>query len=176
MGGWSAIEVALSHPARVSGIVLSATSGTIDPRRLMQREPGAFDAWQRAAQTALADCRRDNIHPACGARMAREQPGLHLLYQSIDALSAGLDKESLRAHLQATRRRAPEEMSGIDAPVLVITGEEDIVFPAPATDALVASFRQAQGLRLKDTGHSPYFERAAIFNAALEPFLATHAR
>jgi 3-oxoadipate enol-lactonase len=54
MGGWTTVEYALRKPAKLRGIVLAATSGTIDPQRL----PGAFlpalASWQAVSEPKLA--------------------------------------------------------------------------------------------------------------------------
>ncbi len=172
MGGWTAIEFALRFPARVRGLVLSSTSGTIDPRGLSPALDPLLAHWNREAGAERDRAMRTGIHVAAGARMAREQPALHLLYQQIDEMSGQVDKALLRERLLVTRVRPAEAARAITAPVLVLTGEEDIVFPAIAGEALAASFPNGQAVQLRQTGHSPYFERSREFNAALRDFLA----
>jgi 3-oxoadipate enol-lactonase len=173
MGGWSVLEAALRHPARVRGLVLSATSGTIDPATLGPELRAPLARWAAAAEATRAACRADGVHVAAGPRMAREQPALHLLYRQIDETSAGLDKEALRARLVASRIRDAADAGHVACPVLVAMGDEDIVVPWPIAEALAARFGRGVARVCPETGHSPYFERAARFNADLTAFLAT---
>jgi 3-oxoadipate enol-lactonase len=172
MGGWTGIEFALAHPGRLSKLVLSATSGMIDPRSSPHSDLSRLDRWQSASAAAMADCRAKGIHIACGARMAAEQPAMHLLYQQVDGLSFGLDKEKMLARLWETRTRPASDLARIDCPILWVTGDEDIVFASPAVPALAGHCADASHVELPQTGHSGYFERPAAFNAALSAFLA----
>jgi 3-oxoadipate enol-lactonase len=168
MGGWASVEFALASPARVSALVLAATSGTFDVRRL---DPAAFDAWAAKAEAARGALRKDGIHPAAGGRLAESDPALHHLYLSIDALAAtgGLDKEALRAKLK--RSRPPEDAAKLACPVLLAMGEEDIVFPSFLAPRLAAKMRAARHVEFPRAGHSAYFERADEFNEAVASFL-----
>lgn len=172
MGGWTVLDFALAHPRRVRGLVLSATSGSIDPRTLGEDLQAPLAAWAAQAETARAACAAAGIHPAAGARMAREQPALHHLYQQIDAGSAALDKQALRARLVAARSRDAGVARRIACPALVAMGEEDIVVPALVAARLAAAFPAGAARLYAETGHSPYFERAAAFGADLAAFLA----
>ena len=172
MGGWTVLDFALEHPGRTRGLVLSATSGSIDPATLGEDLRAPLAAWAAQAQAQRAACAAAGIHPAAGARMAREQPALHHLYQQIDAASAGLDKEALRARLVATRKRDAGCARQIGCPVLVAMGDEDIVVPSLVAARLAAAFPAGAARLYPETGHSPYFERAAAFDADLASFVA----
>jgi 3-oxoadipate enol-lactonase len=173
MGGWGAVEFALAQPGRLRGLVLAATTGTIDPARIDGPERARLDAWARDAQAALVDWQARGVHPACGERMAREQPALHALYASIDATSAQLDKLALRERLMTLRVRAPAELAAAACPLLFVSGDEDVVIPPFAADAIARVVPGAQVVHVPDAGHSVYFERAAAFDAALARFIAT---
>ncbi|MFM1988265.1 MAG: hypothetical protein RJA99_1222 [Pseudomonadota bacterium] len=170
MGGWTVVEYGLRHPGRTRSLVLSATTGSIDHRRIAGLDPAALDAWKADVAAAAAQCRSAGVHPAAGPRMAREQPALHLLYRQIDELSRGLDKDALRAGLQAMRVRAPDGLAATGVPVLLVSPGEDIVIPPPALRALARELPGARLVELEDAGHSPYFERAARFNTCLDAF------
>jgi 3-oxoadipate enol-lactonase len=144
----------------------------IDPRSSPHSDLPGLDRWQSASAAAIADCRAKGIHIACGARMAAEQPAMHLLYQQVDGLSLGLDKEKMLARLWETRTRPASDLARIDCPILWVTGDEDIVFASPAVPALAGHCADASHVELPQTGHSGYFERPAAFNAALSAFLA----
>ena len=171
MGGWTAIEYALRPSARLSALVLAATTGSIDPARLGEAAHARLRQWQAVSEKARQDQARRGIHVACGERMAREQPALHFLYRQIDDMNAHLDKEALRARLVASRTRGPEELAAVACPLLSIAGDEDIVMPPFAADALAAALPRAQAAHIADAGHSTYFERAQVFNRLVQVFL-----
>lgn len=158
MGGWGSVEYALANPSRVRALVLCDTTGTFAPA---EEPPVGASARLSAA----------GIHPAAGERMAREQPALHHLYRSIDALSVDLDKGALRAALGAARTRPAADAAGLAMPVLGIAGDEDVVIAPGAVRALCGAVPGGRFVEVAEAGHSVYFERAAGFNAIVDEFL-----
>ena len=171
MGGWSAVEYALRQPPALKGMVLAATSGTLDPRSV-DGSGDALEAWTQAATAKLADCRQRGIHVAAGPRMATEQPAQHFLYAAIDAMNAALDKEVVRQRLGETRGRGLDDARRISVPTLFITGEEDIVFPSVIAPRLAAALPKGRAAEITAAGHSAYFERPDQFNRLVHHFFA----
>jgi pimeloyl-ACP methyl ester carboxylesterase len=172
MGGWTAVEYALRGTGKLKALVLSATTGTVDPTRFREPERARLNDWAIASEPAQVDLISRGIHVAAGARMAAEQPALHLLYRHIDDMNAGLDKLALRQRLMAGRTRAPEELAAAGCPLLLIAGDEDIVMPPFAADAIAGVVPGAKAVHIADAGHSAYFERAQAFNRHVEEFLS----
>ena len=173
MGGWTAVEYALRRPPGLRGVVLAATTGSLDPRRM--EEPflarlAEWDAWSRREAAAMVAA---GVHPAAGFRMAREQPAMHLLYHHINDANAALDKEALRGRLMAARLRDPRELANVACPVLMIANDEDAAIPPVAAEGIAALVPGVRTARIAQAGHSAYFERPAEFNALLEAFFAT---
>ncbi len=173
MGGWCAVEYALRRTGKVKALVLAATTGTLDPRRMREPERSRLEGWARDGECARAELVKRGIHVAAGARMAAEQPALHQLYRHIDDMNAHLDKEAIRARLMAGRTRGPEELAGAGCPILLVSGDEDIVMPPFAADAIAAVVPGARVAHIANAGHSAYFEQAAVFNRHVEEFLRT---
>lgn len=171
MGGWTALNLALAAPERVVALVMSATAGPIDLVRADASGGAELAAWRDRAGSRN-ETLEAGVHPAMGARAAREQPALHYLYRAIDALSAGLDKEALRTRLHAARDKPPEVLASVATPTLWITGEEDIVFPSFLAPGLAARMPNARHVSVPHAGHSAYFERASTFNEVVGAFLA----
>ena len=171
MGGWTGVEYALLRPGRVKALVLAATTGSIDPGKMREPERGRLAAWTAESAAARADLARRHILPAGGAAMAAAQPAMHLLYSQIDALSAGLDKEALRARLGARRTRPPSDLAAAGCPVLFIPGGQDVVMPPFAAAAIAAEVPGARVAPIAEAGHSAYFEQATRFNALVAAFL-----
>jgi pimeloyl-ACP methyl ester carboxylesterase len=169
MGGWTCLGYALREPARVRALVLACTTGTLDDpetERIFREHAAGRPEAALAAQ---------GIHPACGARMAREQPALHFLYRQVDALSLGLDKEAVRRRLVAMRTTPRAALGVLRMPVLCVTGAEDAVMPPAAVAALAAMVPGARLVRVPAAGHSVYWERAETFNRIVDEFLAAAA-
>lgn len=171
MGGWTSVEYALGGPAGLQGVVLAATTGTLNPAGIPVAFQPALAAWHAASGPALEGYFKAGIHPAAGARMAAEQPAMHLLYKHIDDQNAELDKQALRAKLMHGRVRAPEELAGAACPFLLIANDEDMVIPPPGIEGVAAMNGNASFARIGKAGHSGYFERAREFNALVEGFL-----
>jgi len=172
MGGWTAIEYALTRPPALKALVLAGTTGTVDPQAIGEPDRARHAAWLKANAAVPQELFARGIHPAAGERMAREQPALHLLYRQIDDQNASLDKESLRTRLLAGRTRKPEELRAIACPILFVAGVEDVLIPPFAIDAVARVIPNAKVAHIADAGHSAYFERAAEFNRIVETFLS----
>ena len=174
MGGWTSVEYALRRPAGLKAVVLAATIGTIDPQKIAPEFLPALAAWQAQSGPALEGFMRDGIHPAGGARMAAEQPAMHLLYKHIDDQNAALDKQALRLKLIHSRHRAPSELAQAGIPILLLANDEDMVIPPPAMEGTAAANPNTAYAHIPRAGHSGYFERPAEFNAIVEGFLSKH--
>ena len=124
-----AVEYALRKTGRVQGVVLANTTGSLDVRQLREPERSMVADWQAQADKTAAEGFARGLHPAAGARMAQEQPALHLLYRHIDDMGAAVDKLGLRERLGQMRIRPPQDLAKVGCPVLFIVGVEDIVLP-----------------------------------------------
>ncbi len=168
MGGWTALEFALRHPARVRAMVLAATSGTLDPA---QADPAKFAEWSGRALAANADLRMRAIHPALGAAMAEANPAMHHLYRGMDALATSLPKDELRARIVKMRTRKLADVKNLAVRTLFLTGSADMVFPSFAAPILAKGFPDARHAEFAGAGHSAYFEVPDAFNRAVLEFV-----
>ena len=172
MGGWTVLEYAIAHPAKVKALVLSSTSGTLDRRGCDPSGGATYDAWAKDAEAKATAGLANGIHPAIGMAAAARSPALHLLYASIDTMAGALDKAKVREGLRRTAHRTVTELKDFRVPTLLIAGGEDVVFPAFLASAIAAALPCGQAHLIPHAGHSPYFEEAATFNGLVEAFLA----
>lgn len=169
MGGWTAVETALAAPSRVAGIVMACTSGSFDYDHF---DDAGVKAWRAAAPKAIAALVERGIHRAAGARMAEEQPDIHALYQAIDRLSFGLDKNEVGNRIRKMRVRGAEDAARIACPALFVIGEEDLLICPRGIELVAATLPKARTVVVPVSGHSVYFERPTLFNATMQGFLA----
>jgi pimeloyl-ACP methyl ester carboxylesterase len=176
MGGFVGAELALSFPARVEKLVLVAAAGlSIEYRR---REPlttlarvwGAGATWLGVRGRAVV------------ARPRMRRIGMQLLVRYPEELSPQLTTElvrgtgkpgfmpALRALLAHSYR---DQLSGIEVPVLVVWGTNDMLVPrGDAREYVELIGPNARREMFEDTGHLPMIERPNRFNALLAGFVA----
>lgn len=169
MGGLTSMEYILSHPQhKVQALVLTSTSGSIHRPSVPLPDPPRLEEWEREAAAARVEMQRRGVSPPAGERMAREQPELHFLYRAIANASVNFDREALRKRTNAMRTRSPDVLRGFSMPTLFITGEEDTTFPPFLAEALARLMPNAKVERVRNAGHSVYFERPSIFNRLID--------
>jgi pimeloyl-ACP methyl ester carboxylesterase len=172
MGGWTCLEYALREPGKVRALVMASTSGTLDFRQLKGPEAAEIQQWVRGADRKVAELEARGFSQASGARMHEEQPALAHLYGQISRLTPAEFRESVRGRIRAMRTGSPSLLAQLPMPVLFLTGDEDVVFPAAAGPGFAALAPHGRAARIPKAGHSVYFERAAEFNRIVEEFLA----
>jgi 3-oxoadipate enol-lactonase len=165
MGGWIFLDYALRHPERVKALVLAATTGS-----LTHPEIDRILA-ENAALGIRATLGARGILPACGERMAREQPALHFLYGQAAALNTTSEAGDVNNRLQPLRTTPPEALARLTMPVLCITGEEDVLQPSATVEIMASLIPDARCVRVPEAGHSVYWERAELFNRLVDEFL-----
>jgi len=173
MGGWTCLSFTMRHPERVRALVMASTGGPVDLNTLDAADRKNIEGWSATRGRMQEELRKRSIHPAAGERMAQEQPALEFLYREIDRLS-NVDKEGLRAKLQAAKSLPASELKRLTIPVLFVTGDEDVVFPPAAAVALANLVRGAKLESVPQAGHSVYFQRPEIFNRLVSNFLDAH--
>lgn len=166
MGGWASLTYTVRHPERVKALVMADTSGSFtspECDRLIQEH--------RATHSREALFAR-GIHPACGERLAQEQPALHFLYAQVSDLTtvpAGLD---LTAKLAELRTTTVEQVGTLRMPVLCLAGEEDVVLPPAAVELLASKIPGARYVSVPKAGHSVYWQYPETFNQLVDALLA----
>lgn len=163
MGGWTVNAFCQAYPGRVRAAVMSGTTGGFAPAAFQP----VYHAARTQADVLSAEWKAGRgPHPAIGARMYREQPALARLYEMLSALNPRLRIDPNSGPLQPYR-------SALHLPssALFIYGDEDAFCPPDVIEAVAATMPGTTTCGIPQTGHSPYFERAGAFNAAVSDFL-----
>jgi pimeloyl-ACP methyl ester carboxylesterase len=175
MGGFISAEVAVSHPSRVSKLVLVSAAGVMTVRTaelaVAKRLARSF---HMSAARVLS--RRETIVRRRGMRKlilwgVVRYPELlqpELVYEIasgggkpgfMDAFKAILDYDF--------SDRLPE----VEHPTLVVWGRNDRIVPVGGAYRYERLIPDSRRLIFEDTGHVPMIERPALFNRLLEDFL-----
>lgn len=165
MGGWTGLPFALRHPGRVSALVLACTPG------------GYHNAEVAAAIASLGErlgAASLGHTPALGASFVRRRPDLRFLYDEIGALNS-VDLAAAARLFDPEVRLGPADVEKLSAPLLMLTGEEDLLFPPGVMRSVAGELPGARLELIPDTGHSIYFERPELFNRLVGEFVAQRA-
>lgn len=162
MGGWTGSQLAVHHPDRIDGLIMSHTPGVFThpqvspPKNLERLTRGIGGGFHTPA---LAEDFPDKDLPAAVLyQMVSEFNGIDnsVIAKQIAAAGIGVDIGTLKTY---------------DIPTLFITGNQDVLFASEYIEALAAKLPHATCVNLGDVGHSSYFERPEAFNAAVQQFL-----
>lgn len=178
LGGWAALGLTLRRPSQTIALVLSSSwAGIQVPEALRALE--AREAMLQAARSAWAR-QEPCFMPGCGARLAREQPHLHWSALVIASLNRGAAQTVWRRgpdgkfDAKLNPETDPAALKGWQVPTLCIAGDEDIVVPPKAMEAVARAIDGAEFVSFPRTGHSVFLERAERFNELVHRFLHRH--
>ncbi len=162
MGGWSVVGAALARPSLARSLVLADTLGgfTSDAiaAKLERRGTGVPDSPDVLGR-----------HPALGRRFSERETEQAHLYQCLARMGSA-DPAVILPRLLATTHDA-SEAALLTMPVLCVVGDRDPLFPPASIRALADLLPDARVVEISGCGHSPYFEDAQAWNAAVRHFL-----
>lgn len=170
LGGRVARDFCLRHPDRVATLVLCNTHAGFDALA-----PDQVDAFVRSRQGPLAagktpremapDLARNVLGKSAPAR-ARER-----LLASLAALRKDAYLRTLESSVREDRGAAIERIA---VPTLVVTGDEDTVYPPATAEAMARRIPGARLAVIAGAGHVSNLERPETFNETVLGFLRTH--
>lgn len=157
MGGRIARNFALRHPHRLRSLVLAGTSPGFDA--LSGEEVKRFVSERRSATP-------ESVRRLLGSRAvagAYEQ-----LLDSVQRVHQASYEKTLEASV-AQDRAAPIDQ--IKVPTLVITGDEDKVYPPAMAQGIARRIAGAELITMRGVGHLSNLEQPDEFNHAVLEFL-----
>ncbi|MCH2173402.1 alpha/beta hydrolase [Myxococcota bacterium] len=166
MGGWTGLPMALSSPERVSALVLCGTPGGLWTDVVAASFAGIAE---RVAQGGAV------LGPggvAVGETFRKTNAAGAFLYEQIANFNRGLDPSAV-GKIGGTRI-APAAVTDYRTPTLVISGNEDVLFPPEALVSVAEALPGARLERFDGAGHSTYFEQPDRFNQVVIEFLEAH--
>lgn len=166
-GGMIAQEFAITHPERVSGLMLCGCPGAMPPEaRPMILERGL--AAERGGMAAVVDGTIERWFTAD----FRSQPVVETVRKRLlsDDVAGWSAAWTAIADFAALPR-----LGAVRAPTLVVSGSADVATPFAASTALAAAIPGAELAVLPGASHMMQFEGAEIFAETVTRFLKTAA-
>jgi pimeloyl-ACP methyl ester carboxylesterase len=168
MGGYVALALALNHPMRVGGLILTDTRAMADtPEAAAKRE-----------ETAQAVLRTGDVCPVIDGMLPRlfsqstfrERPGL---VPPIKAVMEGTPPPGVVGSLRgmACRADSRDRLKEIACPVLVAVGEDDVISPRDEMKSMSDTLPESRFVVIPGAGHLAPYEKPDAFNSALLDFL-----
>jgi 3-oxoadipate enol-lactonase len=171
MGGYVALTLALTRPELVRSLVLVGT-GAGGPDRV-PRPDHVREAFATAIGLPLEEFGRRTMPYtfSAGWPEANQERFEEILQARLEHPTS---YETIDAHMHACYRYYDDgcEVERIDAPALVIHGDEDLIVPVENGRMLAARLPNAQYVELPGRGHNIPLEDPETFNRLVLEFLA----
>jgi pimeloyl-ACP methyl ester carboxylesterase len=171
MGGYVALTLALARPALVRSLVLVGT-GAGGPHRV-PRQQWVRDAYAAAVGLPYDEYGRHTLPLTFSRGWAERNAGPFGEILAARGEHPTPD-ETLDAHINACYAYYSRgcEVERIDAPALVVHGDEDLIVPVENGRMLAARLPSARYVELAGVGHNIPLEVPETFNALVLEFLA----
>jgi 2-hydroxy-6-oxonona-2,4-dienedioate hydrolase len=182
MGGLWATGFALSHPERVTRLLLIGASAGIQRAVPWSLRLGSIALFSGALKSGLTSATRDSLRTFWGERIVvhPERLGDDFLdlcvasqlrnYPSwISLLQSAIDLGGLKANLLLAER-----WKHLQPPTTLIWGEQDRWVPPAAGERITAAHPHIRMIRVPNVGHAPWFDDAPAIARAVEAALIQH--
>lgn len=168
-GGMIAQHFALLYPEKLGALVLTDTSSHVKPLLRL-----TIESWIKAAEAGGSGLRYDVALPYLFSESYTERNFERLLaLKEINIVN-----NPVRTLVNLSRASAAhnlgDKVSGIKAPTLIVSGEEDILIPVKYARDLREKIEGSTLVVLKNCGHAPPIEKPDEFNEIALEFLKRH--
>jgi pimeloyl-ACP methyl ester carboxylesterase len=171
MGGGLAVDFALAHPGRVIGLVLVGSSitgapwtATAEERAIEMAEE---DAWERGDLDLLNKVQAHEWLDGPRSQSGRVGGATRALF--LDMNDKALSKPALTQ--EEGRPDAWGRVDEINAPTLLVVGDEDFTALVDRHETLSETMPNAFAVVLEGAAHIPSIERPDLVNSLLLQFL-----
>ncbi|MDR7521712.1 MAG: alpha/beta fold hydrolase [Armatimonadota bacterium] len=167
IGGYIAFRILARAADRVSALILADTRAEPDSEEARQRRQAAIARIEKEGPEGFL---HDLLQQLVGPTTKTQRPGV---VSTVRQIIGSPDPRSLTAALSAlaTRPDSRPLLSAVAIPALVVVGEEDVLTPPEASEAMVAAMPNARLVRIPDAGHLSNLEVPEAFNRAVREFL-----
>lgn len=163
-GGFVARRFAIDHPERTLALVLIGSPAT------MRDKPGVLEAWDSTISRLTDPVEPGFVREFLHSTLARPVPQVFL--ETIVGENLKVPARVWRATLEGLLEDDSfEELGKIDAPTLIVWGDEDAILPRSDQEALAAAIAGSQLVVYSGAGHALYWEEPARFASDLVAFV-----
>jgi len=166
MGGAVALQMALTYPERVNGLVLINTFAALRPASIseviyfLRRGLWSFIVSPGSQAKLVAE----RIFPKPDQDQWRE-----FLIESIRTSDPRMYRQAMIA---LGRFNVTHQLATLQVPVMVITGKNDTTIPPVVQQKMAAQIPEAQRYEIEDAGHGVIVDHYAEVNQLLLKFMA----
>lgn len=168
LGGMIAQAFAAKYPAQTGALVLCSTASRIEPA--LER---FLKTWARILEVGGGELASDMAEPLLFSEWYLREHG-----EVLKGLRAHVARQPVAALAHLARGALGCDLDGqselIQAPTLVVAGEEDLLTPLRHARRLAERIHGARLMVLPACGHVMPLERPALFNEAVIQFLRRH--
>jgi 3-oxoadipate enol-lactonase len=163
MGGYVALALARLAPDRVRALVLAGSRADADTEERKADRMETIGRIQEGGAQALWE----KMSPLLTAGASDE------VVQRIHAIAIEQRAEDLARAVRAIRDRqdSSDVVASLEAPVLVVVGDQDALIAPQEAQALAATARNGRTVMLEGVGHLPSVQQPDRFNAELVSLL-----
>lgn len=163
-------DLALRYPDRVKGLVLA---GPVFGPKGMRRQRQVQRAWLRTLETHGVAALYEHMYPEVFSAEMNETlgaPGFLGLREAFSALSTA---EDLVNGLNRAMHddNSPELLARVDAPTLIVVGDDDFLLSPTGAKELADLFPSASCEIISKAGHVPFVDDAETFQALVRKFI-----
>jgi pimeloyl-ACP methyl ester carboxylesterase len=168
MGGYITFAFWRRHRERVLGLALCDTRAAADSEPGLDKRRAMIRAAREHGSEAVADMM---IHSLLGETTRERCPEVE---REVREMIATASVDGVVGAIEAMMQRpdSAPTLATIDAPTIVITGEEDSIAPVEEARAMSAAIRGSSFEMIPGAGHLSNLERPAAFDAVFAEFLA----
>ncbi|MEU2544522.1 alpha/beta hydrolase [Streptomyces roseolus] len=165
-------DFANAHPERVAGLVL--VGPPFSPRGSSRRRRIA-KSWLAALDAGGPRALFDLIYPLVFGDKAIAEGGSGAYLALRERFLAINSAAQLRANLREALGAGDqvERLTSIEAPTLLLSGDDDFSTTESTLDATAEIMRNAAVEIIRECGHLPYFEQPEAFQDAVARFVAS---
>jgi len=166
-GAEVSLAFALKYPERTRRLIVTSAVSELDP---VLR--GLAEVWAYAARIHDPELLFRSVYPVTfsASWIAANGPMLDQARERYDALDMDAFLELMRSFMQLD---ITAELHRIEAPALVVAGEEDLLKPRRYSEMMARELPNAQLAIIPNAGHAAMWEQPATFNALILGFLAS---
>lgn len=183
-GGCVAMSYAAAHPAHIRRLLLVDTVAVWgeEAEAAMQRgvEARSGEPWFADAAKAIEEEQAGEFASAAEliANLQRQIPLYFHRWEGNEQAGRELAADFAEAKplhhfntVEFPTLDLRDELRSIEAPTLVVVGDDDFICGPACADAIVRELSNAELVTIRDSGHPVYLEQPEAFRAALTEFL-----